>query len=213
MTSVKTWRTPGKYTKWARNPPLTEEQHDVMLWLLGEYGWRGEPLYRFIEQHAPNIIHRRGARALHLLQRMVWGERWSMEEALNIFYDYDPFGSKVFARTHSSSPESVESITIEESGVKMWGVCEVQTAQCVARPRPIPRWIDWLPWHNHFFRKWRLFEDLRLITAVWRLDSIPGTQHTQRTQINICTSCLFEKIHKGNYQRIPLDTVVAREEM
>jgi hypothetical protein len=199
---VKTWQIPGKYTKWAHKPPLTDEQHDVMLWLLGEYGMRGWDLYRFLEQYAPNIIDTRGQRALHLLQRMVaFRGRWSVEEAHHLLYDYDDSRFKVFARTHSSTPESIELITIEESGVEMWGVCEVQTEWCSARPRPIPRWINWLPWYNHFFRKRRFFEDLRLITAVRRLDSIP-----ERTQINICSACLSQKIHSGHYQRIPLDT-------
>jgi hypothetical protein len=210
MTSVKTWRTPGKYTTWAYKPKLTDEQHDVMLWLIGEYGMQGKGLYRFLEQYAPpTIIDTRGQRALHLLQRMVSGERWSMEEAHHLFYNYSHSRSRLFARTHNSTPESIELITIEESGVEMWGVCEVQTAQwCSARPRPIPRWINWLPWYNHFFRKRRFFEDLRLITAVWRLDSIPGTRHIKRAQINICSACLGQEIRSGHYQRIPLDTVV-----
>ena len=214
---MKTWRTPGKYTKWARNPPLTEEQHDVMLWLLGEYGVRGVGLYDFLECHAPYVVQNRGRKALDLLQRMVSGERWGMEEAQNLFfneqdkyYDLKLRNYRAFLAYRASHPvPGPVEMVIEKSGVEMWGVCAVKTALCAAILRPIPWWINWLPWQTYLRGRY-FFNDLRLITAVWRLDSIPGTQLVNRTQINVCHSCLHEKLYSKEWRIEPHKTVEDR---
>ena len=44
----------GKYTRWATN--LTEHQVFVLLWILGEYGYRGRKLEGFLDKHDENLL-------------------------------------------------------------------------------------------------------------------------------------------------------------
>jgi hypothetical protein len=71
-----------KYTKWAAN--LTREQLLVVLWAVGEWGGRGQPILEHLERHAPELGsgygYPRARVGLQVLNRMVRGEQLTGDE-------------------------------------------------------------------------------------------------------------------------------------
>jgi hypothetical protein len=73
----------GKYTRWAVD--LTEQQLEPVLWMVGEYGYRSQPVLNFLKHHRDESAWNqegfsRALLALETLLRIVGGDRPDLDE-------------------------------------------------------------------------------------------------------------------------------------